>query len=190
MPAVDLRAGASAENPPCPACGDPLFGWAMLRPDRTPVRRCETCGLGLIGEATTPEEARSALEELGRSAGRTPNRASLQAWIGQSGWASLSGEQRFLFTPDSIQRLGHGKTRSRPGIAAMWQTLINAFTFGHNVALGRLGRARSIEASEGWQRSLDLGISVLATPLLIIVAVPLELFASAAGRGGELELSP
>ena len=35
-PVVPLEAGAGPENPPCPACGEPLFGWlaAQARPGR------------------------------------------------------------------------------------------------------------------------------------------------------------
>ena len=68
----------------------------------------------------------------------------------------------------------------------MWQTLLNSFTFGHNVALGRLGSATPTEAEEHWQRRLDLGISLLATPLALPIASLAELLAAAVGRGGRL----
>ncbi len=32
------------------------------------------------------------------------------------------------------------------GIAAMWQTVLNGFTFGRNVALGALGRGTAVPA--------------------------------------------
>ena len=42
---VPLEAGAGPENPPCPACGEPLFGWIGEKPGLPgPVRRCESCG--------------------------------------------------------------------------------------------------------------------------------------------------
>ena len=48
---VPLEAGAGPDNPPCPACGEPLFGWiAQKRGLAGPVRRCESCGLGVVGE--------------------------------------------------------------------------------------------------------------------------------------------
>jgi hypothetical protein len=190
-PVVDLRAASGVDNPPCPACGDPLFGWALVRPGQVPVRRCETCGLGVAGDAAGRDEALAALSRLERGEAATvPNRASLQSWIGQSGWSALESPRRFLFTPEAVRRLDRGATRSRPAVMAMWQTLLNAFTFGHNIALGRFGRAAATEAAKPWQRSLDLSISVLAAPLLILVAAPLELGAAAIGRGGLLELSP
>ncbi len=71
----------------------------------------------------------------------------------------------------------------------MWQTLLNSFTFGHNVALGRLGRATATPAEKPWQRRLDLGISLLATPLALPAALIAELVAAAAGRGGRLTIS-
>lgn len=189
-PVVDLRAGGGAENPPCPACGDPLFGWALLRPADLAVRRCETCGLGVAGAAASREHALEALEALRADpAAPVPNRSSLQAWIGQSGWAALEPQRRFLFTPDAVRLLG-GAARTRAGVAAMWQTLLNSFTFGHNVALGRFGRASPTLAAEHWQRALDLSISLLAAPLVLLVAAPLELGATLAGRGGLLELRP
>src|SRR5690349_19529689 len=94
-PVVDLRAAAGSENPPCPACGDPLFGWTLLRPGRTPVRRCETCGLGVVGGEADRAEALAALtgDRRGQTM-RTPNRASLQASLGQSGWAALEPGRR------------------------------------------------------------------------------------------------
>src|SRR5512146_2075417 len=50
-PVVPLEAGAGPDNPPCPACGEPLFGWIDVRPGLGgPVRRCESCGLGAVGE--------------------------------------------------------------------------------------------------------------------------------------------
>ena len=52
-PVVPLEAGASPENPPCPACGEPLFGWIDQRPGLAgPVSRCESCGLGVVGAHT------------------------------------------------------------------------------------------------------------------------------------------
>ena len=49
-PVVPLEAGAGPDNPPCPACGEPLFGW-LAEQERlgAPVRRCESCGLGVVG---------------------------------------------------------------------------------------------------------------------------------------------
>ena len=50
-PVVPLEAGAGPDNPPCPACGEPLFGWIDLRAGLAgPVSRCESCGLGVVAE--------------------------------------------------------------------------------------------------------------------------------------------
>jgi hypothetical protein len=187
LPEVPLEAGIGPDNPPCPVCGEPLFGWAMVRPAGLPVRRCERCGLAVKGGAAERVEATAAAAAVGTEGG-CPNRASLQAWIGGSGWSALEPERRFLFTPESLRLLGHPGARPRPAIAAMWQTLLNSFTFGHDVALGRLGRATPTPAGEPWQRRLDLAISVLATPLAFPLALLAELGAAAVGRGGRLRL--
>src|SRR5947208_3478085 len=122
---VDLRSATGAENPPCPACGDPLFGWALLRPGEIPVRRCETCGLGLLGAAAEREEALAALARMRADGnGTAPNRASIQAWIGQSGWSALERERRLLLTPEAVRHLDGGPVRSRAAVTAMWQTLL------------------------------------------------------------------
>ena len=188
LPTVPLEAGIGPENPPCPACREPLFGWAMVRPAGLPVRRCERCGLAVKGGPAEREEA-AAAAAAAATEGTAANRRSLQAWIGSSGWAALEPERRFLFTAESLRLLGHPGARVRPAVGAMWQTLLNSFTFGHNVALGRLGRATATPAEKPWQRRLDLGISLLATPLALPAALIAELVAAAAGRGGRLTIS-
>ncbi len=186
-PAVPLEAGLGPENPPCPACGEPLFGWAMVRPAGLAVRRCERCGLAVKGAPADRDEA-AAAAAAAVADGDAPNRASLQAWIGGSGWSALEPGRRFLFTAESLRLLGHPGGRARPAIGGMWQTLLNAFTFGHDIALGRLGRATPAPANQLWQRRLDLGISLLATPLVLPAALIAELIAAAAGRGGRLKI--
>jgi hypothetical protein len=200
-PTVPLEAGAGPANPPCAACGEPLFGWVNA-PDSAPVRRCEACGLALLGEPGDPTEALEALDRL-RVAGdgdpryRIANRASLQAWIGGAGWALLDAGERYLFTPEAVRRLASERdqtlerVRWRPGasIAAMWGTLLNSFTWGRNVALGALGRAEASPAGRPWQRAMDGFISVLASPIVLLAAVVLEAVAAVTGRGGVLELT-
>jgi len=200
-PTVPLEAGAGPANPPCPACGEPLFGWVNA-PDSTPVRRCEACGLALLGEPGDLKEALATLEGL-RVAGdgdpryRIANRASLQAWIGGAGWALLDAGERYLFTPEAVRRLASERdqtlerVRWRPGasIAAMWGTLLNSFTWGRNVALGALGQAEASPAGRPWQRAMDGFISVLASPIVLLSAVVLEAVAAVTGRGGVLELT-
>lgn len=187
LPTVPLEAGMGPDNPPCPACGEPLFGWAMVRPAGLPVRRCEQCGLAVAGGRAAKGDAEAAAAAA-VAVGWTPNRRSLGAWIGGSGWAALEPGRRFLFTADALGRLEHPGARRRPAVGAMWQTLLNSLTFGHNVALGRLGKAGATLAEEPWKRRLDIGISVVATPLVLPAALLAELVATAAGRGGRLTL--
>jgi hypothetical protein len=183
---VPLGAGLGPDNPPCPVCGSPLFGWATMRPGATPVRRCERCGLGVAGGAANREEALAAL--TGQM--RVPNGASFQARLGGSGWAGLEPGRRFLFTPASLRLLGVEGAVARPYIAGAWQTLLNGFTFGHNVALASLGRGSSTAAAHSWQRAVDAVVSVLASPLVLVGAVLIEVAAATAGRGGVLRLPP
>jgi hypothetical protein len=199
-PTVPLEAGIGPANPPCPVCGEPLFGWAT-GPNGVAVRRCEACGLGVAGDPGDEAGVLEALEQLRVGGGdpryRIPNRASLQAWVGGSGWAAIEAGARYLLTPEAVRRLVAGRdqtierVRWRPGagIAAMSGTLLNSFTFGHNVALGALGRAAARPARRPWQRGLDYFISVVATPVVLLAAVLLETGGAIAGRGGVLELT-
>ncbi len=192
-PVVPLEAGAGPDNPPCPACGEPLFGWIDQRPGLAgPVRRCESCGLGVVG---TPGEATEALRELDRlgegQALRIADRGGFAAWIGGAGWSGLERGARYLFTTEAVRRLVAHRdqvvksARWSPGagIATMWQTLINSATFGRNLVVGR-----SVEAKKPWQRRIDwLAVVVLAVPALAI-SLPLELVAAACRKGSARSL--
>lgn len=203
-PVVPLEAGAGPENPPCPACGEPLFGWLSARPGLGgPVSRCESCGLGVVGGDGEPEEALRALDGLGAGAAgderggpRIANRSSFSASLGSAGWAGLEPGARYLFTVESVRRLVARRdqvVKSRrwaplAGLAATWQTLLNSVTFGHNVALAALGRARAVPAQRPWQRRIDaLASVVLAIPALAI-ALPVELAGGIVGRGAAISL--
>ncbi len=193
-PVVPLEAGAGPDNPPCPACGEPLFGWIDKRPGLAgPVRRCESCGLGVVGERGGAEEALRELDRLGTGqVARVANRGGFSAWIGGAGWAGLERDARFLFTVEAVRRLVARRdqvvksTRWSPGagIAAMWQTILNGFTFGRNGALGALGRSAAVPAEQPWQRRLDALINVVVAIPALLVAFPLELTAAALRRGG------
>jgi hypothetical protein len=196
-PVVPLEAGAGPENPPCPACGEPLFGWLPARPDRHGgVSRCESCGLGVAAEPGGPEQA---LSELGRGGGegvRIANRASFAASLGGGGWAGLEPGAHYLFTVEAVRRLVARRDQivsSRrwapvASLAATWQTLLNSVTFGHNVVLATLGRAVASPASQPWQRGIDaLASVVLALPALAL-ALPIELAAGLGGRGAVIAL--
>ena len=195
-PVVPLEAGAGPDNPPCPACGEPLFGWLAAQAGlRGPVSRCESCGLGVIGGSAGPEEALRELDRLG-SPPRIANRASFATSLGGAGWAGLQPGVRYLFTVESVRRLVARRdqvVRSRrwapaAGLAATWQTLLNSVTFGHNVALAALGRGERRDGREalaathrrpGQRRPGDPGPGV---------AIPVELAGGLLGRGATISL--
>lgn len=195
---VPLEAGAGPENPPCPACGEPLFGWIDERPGLAgAVRRCESCGLGVAGSGSDLDGALAALDRLtGDATILIPDRAGFAAWIGGAGWAGLEPDSRYLFTAEAVRRLVANRdqvvvsARWAPGagLAAMWGTILNGFTFGRNVALGVLGRAAAAPAEKPWQRRLDALISVVVALPVLLFAVPIELIAAALRRGGAIRL--
>ncbi len=193
-PVVPLEAGAGPDNPPCPACGEPLFGWIDARPGLAgPVSRCESCGLGVVGEPGGGAEALRALDRLGD--GHTLkilDRGGFAAWVGGAGWAGLERGASFLFTAEAVRRLvaqrdqvvRQARWSPGAGIAAMWQTILNGFTFGRNIGLAALGRSAAVPAEQAWQRRLDALIAVIVAIPALLVAVPLELIAAALKRGG------
>jgi hypothetical protein len=197
-PVVPLEAGAGPENPPCPACGEPLFGWIDRRPGLGgPVSRCESCGLGVVGDSGGAEEALRALDQLSSEGAATiANRGGFAAWIGGAGWAGLEGGVRYLFTVEAVRRLVAHRdqvvksARWSPGagIATMWQTILNGFTFGRNIALGALGRSAAVPAEQPWQRRLDTLITIVVAIPVLLVAIPLELIATTLRRGGATTL--
>ena len=197
---VPLEAGLGPANPPCPVCGEPLFGWTTAGDE--PVRRCEACGLAVIGE---PGDAADVLAELerhrvgggGDPRYRIPNRASFQSWLGARAWAAIAPGTNYLFTREAVRRLVSDRdqtitgARWRPGpaIATMWATLVNSFTFGRNVSLATIGRGVAEPASKAWQRRLDAFISVVTAPVVLPVSLLLESGAALARRGGVVELT-
>lgn len=195
---VPLEAGAGPENPPCPACGEPLFGWIGRRRGLAgPVRRCESCGLAVIGDVGSPEEALHDLDShrVGESV-RIENRASVACSLGSAGWSGLHPQARHLFTVEAVRRLVARrdqvvkKRRWRPlaSLAATWQTLLNSVTFGHNVALGALRDQPAVPAEKPWQRRIDILASLVGAIPALLVAIPVELLAAPFGRGAVVEL--
>lgn len=195
---VPLEAGAGPENPPCPACGEPLFGWIGDKPGLPgPVRRCESCGLGVVGDPGGAEEALRELNALRVDGGlRIVNRGSFAAALGNAGWSGLQPEAKYLFTIESVRRLVANRDQvvksrrwlSGASLAATWQTLLNSVTFGHDVALGALRGQPAIPATETWQRRIDgLASVVLALPALL-VAIPVELAGGLFRRGAVYSL--
>lgn len=195
---VPLEAGASAENPPCPACGEPLFGWLGTQPGLAgPVSRCESCGLGVVGGDASPEEALRELDRCGdRERVRIANRASYACALGSAGWAGLEPGARYLFTVEAVRRLvarrdqvvGRGRWLPGASLAATWQTLLNSVTFGHNVALLAFGRARGVPADAPWKRSVDILVSLFGALPALAIALPVELVGGAVGRGAAVSL--
>jgi hypothetical protein len=195
---VPLEAGAGPENPPCPACGEPLFGWIDLRAGLAgPVSRCESCGLGVVAAPGGVEEALSRLDAVTRDETiAIVDRNGFAAWIGGAGWAGLDAGVHYLYTAEAVRRLvahrdqvvASARWAPAAGIATMWQTVLNGFTFGRNVALGALGRAEAAAAEKPWQRRMDAAISVLVAIPALLFAVPTELIAAACRRGAAQRL--
>ncbi|MGA7397453.1 MAG: hypothetical protein WBW62_08410 [Solirubrobacterales bacterium] len=199
LPRVPLEAGLSPDNPPCPACGEPLFPWVGLPVGRGMAHRCEACGLGTMASAGDAADALADLE-LGRDGDGSyvfDNRLSLQASLTGGAWSGLSTERAYRFTADSIRDLVADRdqiVKSRrwmplSGITTTWQSGINMFTFGHNIALSAFGRAVKIPARKGWQRKLDAFISVVLAIPAMVIAVPVELLAGLVKRGGRYRIT-
>ncbi len=200
-PTVPLEAGSGPANPPCPVCGEPLFGWTTAA-GGVGVRRCEACGLAVVGDPGGERDVLAELEGHRVEGGdepryQIPNRASFQAWLAGRSWAPIEPGTRYLFTPESVRRLVSdrdqtvSRVRWRPGaaIVAMWGTLANSFTFGRNVGLAAIGRGVAEPAPTAWQRRLDAFISIVTSPPVLLVALVLETAAATARRGGVVELS-
>jgi hypothetical protein len=165
------------------------------------IDRCESCGVavehGLDVDLAAEWDAVQALGGNGRPTIAVPNRASLQAAIGVQGWAAIElSPGRLLLTPRSLALLARRNgARLEPlrwplwgrGQAWMWQTLLNGLTFHANFAREwRAGRLRPATAISRPRFYIDVVVTVLAAPLVALVAVPLELVAGLVNRGGEL----
>lgn len=198
-PVVPLEAGAGPDNPPCPACGEPLFGLVSARAGLVgPLRVCESCGLGAFGDPGGTEDALRGLDLLGDGEQLTiANRRGFSAWLGGAGWSGLRPQAEYVYTAEAVRRLVANRdqivrrTRWAPGagIAAMWQTVLNSVTFGRNVALGALGDpGGAVPARRRWQRRMDAVVSVIGALPALVVAVPIELLGAALRRGGALRL--
>jgi hypothetical protein len=206
--AVTLEQGAEPGTARCPACGEPLFVWVEAagygpREDQV-IDRCENCGLAVAREAApSPNEATDALlsgrEQRGdRIAVRVDNAASLQAWLGAENWAALRpGGARIKPTPRAaslllarrgleVRRVRH---LLRPGMASMWQTLLNLLTFHRDFASEAV--SRRLRPGTGRGRAafwIDAIVTVLAAIPTAFVAVLLEGGAVLARRGGVIEV--
>lgn len=202
--AVSLDEAAGPETPFCPACGEPLFVWIETqgygpREDQV-IDRCENCGLVVVrGAIPTPDDAAEKLlsgaeQRDGRVAFRAANPASLQAWLGAENWAALRPGGHGL-DPTAraasllLARRGLEIRRIRhlagPGMASMWQTLLNLLTFHRDFASeavsGRLRPGTGPSRAAFWT---DAVVTALAAIPTAIIAVLLEGGAVLARRGG------
>lgn len=199
LPRVPLEAGLSPDNPPCPACGEPLFPWVGLPVGTGMAHRCEACGLGTLTRTGQTADALADLDRdrAGDGSYTFENRLSLQASFTGGAWSGLGTERAYRFTSNSIRDLVSNRDqivksmRWMPlaGLATTWQSGINMFTFGHNVALGAFGRALKIPARKGWQRALDAFISVVLAIPAMVIAVPVELIGGLVKRGGKYRVT-
>jgi hypothetical protein len=217
--AVSLEQGAGPHATRCPACGEPLFVWVETsgygRREDQVIDRCENCGLVVArGEVPTPEEASERLlagreRRDGRIAIRAANAASLQAWLGAENWAALRIPIKRVApggapshtgiepTPRAVAlllaRRGLEMRRVRhlagPGMASMWQTLLNLLTFHRDfaseAASGRLRPGTGRGRAAFWT---DAVVTVLAAIPTALIAVLLEGGAVLARRGGVIEV--
>jgi hypothetical protein len=177
--------------------------------------RCERCGSSVARSSPAhpasgprPRDAADAdVAELlgepgpdGRVEFSCPNRRSLQAGIGEGDWAALELPER----PLQLTRAGLDAILARRGMEItsvrqppfgrnqrwMWQTLLNALTFQPNFARETMaGRLRPGTSGRPVVFFVDLLVSVLATPLVALVSVPLEAIAALARRGGEMRVA-
>ena len=167
------------------------------------VDRCEKCGVGIerTGEAfdLAAELARIEIEG-GPDGARTfaaPNRASWQSSLGGDGWAALAEwPGRLLLTPRAFALLAekNGLEPEKPAFPPvgqnqrwLWQSIVNGITLHSNFLTEvRAGRLRPANSRGSAQYIADMIASVLATPFVLLVSLPLEAIASLAGRGGRM----
>jgi hypothetical protein len=164
------------------------------------IDRCDDCKAGIVRASAAVDlgaelEAVSSRRDDGSIELRAPNRGSLQAGIGGEGWAALGEERgRLLHTPRSLELLAEKNAVGYDGAAFppwgpsqgwMWQTLLNGLTLHTNFAREvRAGRLRPANARSRLAFWADSVATVLASPLVLVVAVPLEAFAALFKRGG------
>ena len=135
-----------------------------------------------------------------RLAFRAANAASLQAWLGAENWAALRPRRRTGIRTDPAARapllLARRGLRdpavrhlAGPGMASMWQTLLNLLTFHRDFASeavsGRLRPGTGRGRAAFWT---DAVVTVLAAIPTALIAVLLEGGAVLARRGGVIEI--
>lgn len=206
---VSLEEGAAPGATRCPACGEPLFVWIEVDGygprDNQVIDRCENCGLAVTRDSVpSPDQAADLLLEGAEQKGeriaiRADNAASLQAWLGAENWGALRpGRHDVKPTPRAasllLARRGLEVRRVRhlagPGMASLWQTLLNLLTFHRDFASEAASRRLRPGAGRGlaafW---IDAVVTVLAAVPTAVLAVLLEGGAVIARRGGVIELA-
>ena len=165
------------------------------------MNRCEDCGSAI--EQGEPVDLNTEIDTMtvhSDGAERVlvaPNRASWQAAVGGDGWAALAEWRgRLLLTPRGLELLLErtGLEPEQPAFPPWganqrwsWQTVLNGITlhpnFATEVLAGRLGPAN---ARGRFSFIADAVASLLATPLVGLLTVPLEAIAALVGRGGRM----
>jgi hypothetical protein len=164
--------------------------------------RCAKCGAG-IERSIEPIDFARELERLevegvrGVRSFEAPNRASWQAGLAGDGWSVLSRwEGRFLLTPRALALLAekNGLETETPAYPPwgvnqrwIWQSFLNGITLHPNFASEvRGGRLRLRNARSTVAYAADAVASLLATPLVLLVSVPVEAIAALFNRGGRM----
>ena len=130
----------------------------------------------------------------GRAVVACPDLASLQARIGGDRWFHQDvPRHRTHFTHRGLEtlleRTGFRTDRVRHLLIeqnplGMWQTLLNRATVERDVAFRFI--KRDLDGPSRFGRGRDLAVTAVAGPLLVPIAVALELAAGVAGRGGTM----
>lgn len=166
------------------------------------IDRCEDCGSG-IEQAPGEIDLAAELERItiGRHGAdrilEARNRRSWQSGLGGDGWAALGDwPGRLLLTPRGLALLAEKNGLAADDVAYppwganqrwIWQSVLNGITLHSNFATEvRAGRLRPANARSRIAYFADAVASVLATPLVLLVSVPLEAVAALAGRGGRM----
>lgn len=204
MPRVGVREAAPPGAPPCPACGDPLFGDLQAEGNLAATRRCETCGVLASdggGNLNRLAELRRTVSHKApgeTSTVRFANAASVQAMFGAESWSRLDRTPGAVnLTPEAVRRalrdegveVTATRQRARSGMGSMWQTILNLLTFNLNFASEALaGRMHPVGGAEQAKFAIDAAISVLTAIPVAAIAVLIEGIAVLVRRGGEVEL--
>jgi SAM-dependent methyltransferase len=142
--------------------------------------------------AAALERIRRWVRPGGRVIVACPNLASLQARVGGDRWFQQDVPRHLThFTSRGLgrlmdrsgfplERMSHVVVEQNP--LGMWQTILNRITRGRDVAFRAL--KRDIQPAPGL--GADLAVTAIAGPVVVPVAIALELAAGIAGRGGSV----